>query len=324
MSEHLPLGWTPAIPMERYLADPGVSSSLLKLQGQAPALAKASMDGKLSNSDTKASVEGELIHTALLEPDQLDTRYIESGDCQALLGSGKRKGEPCGNPGLAIDPEVGWVCGRHGAGTLPPPDQVVVTSWQLHMALQLRDNALVAERPLHHPAVKALLEQPGQAELTGVGVDLETHERVRIRIDRWLELGWSVDVKSVDVGVGAMDRYVRHLWNQGHHFQQGFYGHVSELLERPVERHVILVAERGFPFILQPYLLPPELVLKGRQSALENLRSLAECRAKGEWPGYSDQLEELELLGWQKALLAREARLDAPDLPELPDAGSWW
>lgn len=310
----LGLGWHFRLAMAVYLSDPGVSSSILKLQKDAPALAKAAMDGELEQHGTKASVEGELIHTALLEPDELNERYVISGTCKAVLGSGKRKGQECGAQGQAVHPDVGWVCGRHGAADLDPhqDQRVVVTNHQWRMAIQLRDNALVPDRPLHHPEAKKLLESAGEPELTGIFNDPDTGVRGRIRLDRWLEMGWSLDVKTVDVGRGSSDRFVRHAWNRGMHVQQGWYSHGSGVLERPVSRHVILVAERGFPYLVQPYLLPPQMVEYGQREALESLRHLAECRAKGEWPGYSEQLEELELLGWQKSILSQ--------VPDDPDA----
>lgn len=312
MSDVLGLGWHLRLAMAVYLADPGVSSSILKLQGDAPALAKAALDGDLDDGQTKSSLEGELIHTALLEPDYLKERYVISGDCKAILGSGKRKGQECGATGQALHPDIGWVCGRHGAKELAPPTKDVVTSAQWRMAIQVRDNALVEDRPLHHPEAKKLLEAAGEPELTGIFNDPDTGERGRIRLDRWLEIGWSIDVKTVDVGRGAADRFVRHAWNRGMHVQQGWYGHGSNVLGRPLDRHVILVAERQFPYLVQPYLLPPQLVEYGKREALENLRTLAECRQRGEWPGYSDGMEELELLGWQKAILKQ--------MPNEPDA----
>jgi len=302
----LKLGWHSKLSMDLYLADPGVSSSILKLQGEAPALAKAALDRTLDNGDTQASMEGELIHTALLEPDDLEARYVVGGDCEAELGSGLRKGQACGAAGHAIHPDVGWVCGRHGAKHLDPPRQVVVNSAQMRMAFAIRDNALIPGRPLHHPAAKQLLQQAGEAELTGIFTDPETGERGRIRLDRWLELGWSLDVKTVDVGRGHANKFVRHAWNRGMHVQQGWYRHGAHVLDREVARHVILVAERGYPYLVQPYLLPPELVTAGEQEALANLRALAHCRETGEWPGYSTELVELELLGWQKAQLQKE------------------
>lgn len=308
----LGVGWHFRLAMPVYLADPGVSSSILKLHADAPALAKAAMDGDLEDNDTKASIEGELIHTALLEPDDLHERYLIAGTCKAPLASGKRKGQECGAAGKAVDDELGWVCGRHGGDKAPATTKTVVSSSQWRMAIQIRDNALVADRPLHHPDAKKILEAAGEPELTGIFNDPDTGVRGRIRIDRWLEMGWSVDVKTVDVGRGSADRFVRHAWNRGMHVQQGWYGHGSGILSKPLSRHVILVAERGFPYLVQPYLLPPQLVEYGQRQALESLRALAECRASGEWPGYSSQIEELELLGWQKAVLDH--------LPNDPDA----
>ena len=310
----LGLGWHFRLPMHVYLSDPGISSSILKLAGDAPALAKAALDGEFEDHSTKASIEGELIHTALLEPDELNERYVISGKCAAKLGSGKRKGEECGAAGKAIDPAVGWVCGRHGgdSAALAQDDREVVTSSQWRMAINIRDNALVEDRPLFHPDAKRILESPGEPELTGIFRDTDTHERGRIRIDRYLEMGWSIDVKTTEVGVGAADRFVRLMWNRGMHVQQGWYSHGSGILDRPISRHVLLIAERGFPFVVQPYILPPKLVEYGKRTALDHLSTLAKCRASGEWPGYSDQIEEIALLGWQKAIVDR--------LPNEPDA----
>lgn len=316
LPELLGLGWHPSLPMPRYLADPGVSSGILMKQEEAPAIAKAYMDGLVDDGQTKASIEGELIHTALLEPDELEGRYVVAGSCEAILGSGKRKGQPCGAEGRAIDPNVGWVCGRHGAGDLPEPEETKVTEDQLRMALEIRDNALIEDRPLHHPAVRKILSLPGEAELTGIFKDPETDERGRIRIDRWLDQGWSIDVKTVEPGNGAMHRYARHLWNRKAHLQQGWYGHGAGVLGREPKRHVIIVAERGYPYLIQPYLLPPELVENGRRRALASLRELAECRAKGEWPGYSDELLELELLGWQRRILDEEETVESVGFPQ--------
>lgn len=321
----LGVGWHAGLSMRFYLEDPGISSSILKLAPIAPALALAAMQGRLDDGQTKASLEGELIHTALLEPDYLNERYLVSGNCQAVLKSGKRKGQQCGSTGQAVDPELGWVCGVHGAKELKAPTQDVVTSAQWRMAIQLRDNALVEDRPLHHPDAKKLLEQAGEAELTGIFQDPGTGERGRIRLDRWLDIGWSLDVKTVDVGKAAGHRLARHGWNRQWHLQQGWYGHGAGVLDREVKRHVILAAERGYPYLVQPYLLPPELVDYGRREALDALGILAECRASGEWVGYSDSLEELELLGWQKAILARirdGAQAEGDDGPP-DDFGLW-
>lgn len=287
------------LPMKDYLADPGVGSSTLLTVGVSLALTQAELKGRQDDAGSDDATLGSLIHTALLEPDLLESEYATGGTCQAVLGSGKRKGEPCGASGTLRGADGAWYCGRHTNGVEPAAEDLpVVTPAQMAIALNLRDACTNSSHPLFNPAAHELLTAPGRAEASG----FFNHGALRgkVRPDRLLDDGRHVSLKTVGVGRAAASAYARHAWNQEFHVREGWYRYgLIHCGYMPTEQ-IWLVPERGYPYQVAVWRMPLDILQHGYDEALRRADRLAHAIETDTWPGYHTDVQDLPLLGWQE------------------------
>ena len=62
--------------------------------------------------------------------------------------------------------------------------------------------------------------------------------------------------------------------------------------------HVIIAVESEPPHGVAVYALPNAALQSGELLRCKWLEQYADCLASGEWPGYPDEVQELELPGW--------------------------
>jgi exodeoxyribonuclease VIII len=182
----------------------------------------------------------------------------------------------------------------------------------------------MAEAVHAHPAARALLSAPGEAELSAYWmepiVDPETGEVVdeilcRCRPDFWRYDGILVDLKSTKGDVGAdLESFARSVWNFRYYVQHPMYldGSTKALAHAQAESDdfEMFARPRKFVFIacendacvvdgkakgVAVYELDEESVALGRLHMQEDLATLSECRRSGEFPGYSERIERIAL-----------------------------
>jgi hypothetical protein len=153
-----------------------------------------------------------------------------------------------------------------------------------------------AEAVLSHPTAKALLEQPGAAE---VSVFAEVDDvAVRARFDFLPEQGErrrvAVDLKSTR---DASERgFTRAIADYGYDVQRQWYLDTLNAVTGPMptgfEPELVFIAvEKEPPYLVAVYQLPTVWTEMGRVKAARARAIYAECVKSGEWPGYPAEVQ---------------------------------
>ena len=243
--------WVRDMPNEAYHRAPGISNSGLNLVARSPAHYAHSAPWKT----TRAMEIGTAFHAALLEPERFRTEYM------VVKGiDDRRKSEY-----------------KEAAKT-----------WGSDRALTASEGASVsvmAESVQANPDARAVLSQPGYAELSGFVEDPETGVLLRVRFDWLAETAQAVDVKKTqDARPFAVSRSIN---NYRYHCQQAMYSHVFELIEgRPLESYQFLAIEEQPPCANVMYTLDHLAVQHGHTLYRDALHDYAIACESDEWPSY--------------------------------------
>lgn len=164
----------------------------------------------------------------------------------------------------------------------------VLNSEQWAQVHAMRD-ALMA-----HPMARALIEAPGRSEHSVYWEDPESGELCRCRPDRWRNDNILIDLKSTDDA--SPEGFARSIADWRYHVQDPFYcdGVEAATGKRP-KAFVFVVVEKQAPHAVGVYTLSEESVALGRAQYKAELARYAECRKSGQWPGYSDRVQSINL-----------------------------
>lgn len=226
-------------------------------------------------------------------------RILESPAKYRWLKDHERKNESFFDVGSAVHAKVlgtGW-----GVVELDYPD------WRTKVAQQERDDIRaegkipmlskdltevndMAESVLRHPLAKALLEQPGNPEVSTFYTDPMTGVAMRARFDYLPEPTTkrrvAVDLKTTS-GKADQAGFAKSAATYGYDVQRGHY---LETLEDDTEM-VFLVVEKEPPYLVAIHQLAPEFSSMGEVKARRARELFAECTASGEWPGYPQEVQ---------------------------------
>jgi len=251
------------LPFAEYLALDRLSSSGLKHLARSPLHYRHAMS--VPSESTPAQVLGTHVHGLLLEP--ATYAYAVAPLCDRRTNVGK-----------AI-----WAEFQADAD-----GKVTVTQEQHDKARAMRDAVMT------HPYAAALLAS-GQPEVSALWD--EGPVECKARVD-WLPDGFDVlaDLKtaadaSPEGFAAAAGRY-RYAW------QATLYSMASNacgLGERPM---VFVVVENEPPHAVALYMLDQDAIDAARYRIDRLLEQYAECRATDAYPGYSQEIETLELPKW--------------------------
>ena len=245
-----------------YHADPAVSASHLKEAMRSPYhyWARYLDPNRKPVEPTAAMRLGSLVHTAVLEPDELLQRYGVCGPRNTKAG--KEQAERMAAEGLE---------------SVSESDMALA----LGMAASVRN----------HPAAAALLAK-GKAEQSFWWDDLPTGLRCKCRPD-WYQGSTIVDLKTCqDAGPAAFARSVASFGYhvQAAHYLAGLHG---------AERFVFIAVEKTAPYAVAVYELDAAAMAAGRTMRDNALDVIATCRAADSWPGYGDtSVQMLSLPNW--------------------------
>lgn len=253
------IGWTLGLDIDEYHAGPGVSSSTIKkMASRTPAHVLANVQ-----ENKPAFVLGRAAHTAVLEPDQFESRY--------MLGEDIRRGTK------AWDAMEIAAAGRE---VLKPQD------WDL--ALRLRDAVW------EHPLASVILGSGGRTEASGFWTDPATEELCKFRPDYHdAAQRIAADLKTTT----DMASFRRTASDYGLHIQQAWYETGFEALDEPIESWFFIAVEKEPPYLVGVSCLTRAAVDLGREVCRTQLDRYHECKTSGIWPGYPD-LIELDLPAW--------------------------
>ena len=219
-------------------------------------------------------VIGSAVHTSVLEIDKWDATYAVT---------------PAGINKRTIAGKAEWNVFTTAAGT-----RTVISREDADLV------GKITEGVFKHPAASSLLGLPGKAESSLFWTDAETGLECKCRPDYLLDDGSTiVDVKTTESASPA--DFMQSIVKFRYHCQAAWYLHgVEQATGKRPEQFVFVCVEKRPPFACAVYVAAPEMVQIGWDTARANLDRLAECMAADAWPGYSDQVELINLPAWMR------------------------
>lgn len=267
----------PDVPESEYHADRDhVSNSWLKNAGYSPAHLKAYLDEPADEPDSaqrKALLEGKLVHTALLEPEELDKRF-ETG--------------PDVNKNTKIWKEARSLAAA--AGKLLVDPRQMEAAMRVHQAVYKR------------PRIVKLLQ--GQSEVSGFWRDnkADYDALCKFRVDLLPTSGTIPDLKTTQVQGGATpEGFGKVIGTLEHYLQPAHYLPGLAACGYDVNWDAPwcwIVVEMNPPFESNIFVLEPELLIAAQRVRSERMEMIAECLETNNWPGYTDEVKSPILPAW--------------------------
>jgi len=246
---------------DEYHADPAVSASHLHAVAKSPAhyYARYIDPNRKPTIPTAAMKLGTLVHTAVLEPDEVYKRY-------------------------AVCPPRNTKAGKEAAAEMAANGIEAVTQSDWDMA---RD---MCEAVYAHPIAAELLSE-GAPEQSIWWTDPTTKQRCKCRPD-WLKGdGTIIDLKTTQDA--SANSFAKSVANFRYHVQQAHYQNGTG-----AERFIFIAVEKFPPYGVGIYELDAEAVAEGSRLAARDLRRIATCHQINEWSGYSPAITPLSLPTW--------------------------
>lgn len=274
------------IPEAEYHASEGLSVSRLKRHRKAAILSTVDQD-----EATESQRFGTVIHTMILEPDSFDRRFFV---CDLNRNSNAFK---------ALEAE------EAKRGREP------VKSEKRDEALRIRDAVM------RHPEARRMLDPAGLlVEQSFYWIDPVTGLLCRGRADG-IRMDWGgvvVDLKSTEdaskAGFGRSCTKYLYDWQQAY-YDEG----ISESCGWQPQAFFFVAVEKEPPYITKPWMINPAHVARAAEEVAEARAHYLRCKEAGDWPGYGDDVGELDI-GYRPApeyLPPQRRALPAPEYPLL-------
>lgn len=225
---------------------------------------------------TPAKALGELIHMAILEParfDLADAYYVEPARAK-------------------------------GAKRTPDVLQQIAAAQQLGKLVVEQEDVDVARRVAahaHRHPIAAELLAGARPEVTLLWYDPQSGAPCKARFDALVQQSRAgtgvLDVKST--ADAAHDEFAKSAANYLYHAQAAWYLHAHEVVyDRTPDFYAWLAVESSVPHGVALYLAQADAVNAGRAIAFEALSIYADAWQRGDWPGYSQLAQPLQLPRW--------------------------
>lgn len=215
---------------------------------------------------------GEATHTAILEPDLLDQRVIESPPFNLRSSTARAERDKFveENPGKII---------------LLPDELAAVRA--------------IRDRVHSHPVASGLLRD-GAAEQSFFAKDPETGELIKCRPDYLMSSGFAmIDLKSTKNA--APDAFAKDVANLHYDISAPWYLDVLRTLYGETPQHWVWIAvEKEPPYAIGIYFAQPQDIERARLCARRHFLRLVEAKRNNYWPDYAESVEPLILPAWAK------------------------
>lgn len=267
------------------------SNSMLQLFRKSPAHLRWALDHPDERKDSDAFRLGHATECAIMEPDKFAEQWVIAERCAVPIASGKRKGEPCGNPGKFVSDGGGWFCGQHKKDGMSEPTGNVLTKDEHAMCLNVQ--RAVSQNKLAH---ELLFGTKGKNQLTIVWEDRTTGVPCKGRLDRlcrWRNRRTVVDLKSTQDA--SLWGFERSIYKFGYHTQHGMYNDGLVTLDQvkykrdpvPADK-LFIVYEKEPPYSVVVYRLDDQAIEEGRAEYTHHMNRFKYCREKQSWPSYAE------------------------------------
>lgn len=257
-----------SISNEQYHADVSrISKSGLDLIAKSPAhYYAAKLDPNRDiRRETKALMQGRVIHTAILEPTSFGQQYAVMPELNLRTNAGKEQ--------LATFQQ------QNAGKTI-----IDLETYEL--------SQVVRDRVYAHPAAASLL-QSGRAEATFVWKDGETGVDCKCRPDFLTSDRIAVDIKTTEDASPAA--FGRSSWKYRYHVQAAFYWDGLVANGYVPEAFVFIAVEKTPPYPVAVYFVDAATMSLGRLTYINDLTTYKGCLHSGHWPAYGDDIQTLQL-----------------------------
>jgi hypothetical protein len=278
------------IDIDAYHTGPGISKSGLDSIDANPAIyyGRHQDPNRPPARERAGQLEGSLTHCAVLEPNEFGKRYamVPKNAPRRPTDAQWNAKNPSDDSKAAMAWWTEWNAKTNGATVISAAQYD--TAWR--QAESIRRLPEIAE---------ALLR--GRAETSAYWIDPATGELCRCRPDWAHECGTSqtilIDVKTC--GDASPAEFRRQIARKRYHVQDAFYtdGYAAAS-GREVLAFVFVAVESEWPYAACALMLDEEGKGQGRRDYRRNLNTYAQCRKSGIWPGYSQQIEIVNLPAW--------------------------
>lgn len=233
----------------------------------------------IKDEPTEPMKLGTAIHTALLEPAKFKATYAKAPEgIDRRTKAGKEA----------------WEAFKESAG-----DREVLTAEQWDKCRRIHETVRV------HPSAQALMET-GESEVVIIWEDPVEGILCKGRID-WLS-DVILDIKSTDSA--RADDFAKKVVSYEWHVQAAWYSDGYKLATGKELPFIFGAIEKDEPFACAFYSVGERTLELGRELYRRRLRRVAQCRAAGEWPGYTTDIKELRLPAWAEKELSNDEPID--------------
>lgn len=259
------------IDIDAYHGGPGISKSGLDSINANPAIYYARhIDPRRPPPKSRAGqLEGSLAHCAILEPAEFDKRY-------------------------AVGPDVSRATKAWKEFEVDHPDVECIKPEQYEAAHRQADSV----RKL--PEVAEALKR-GMAEVSAYWTDPVTGELCRCRPD-WVYQPNETGVILLDVKTysdASAEEFRRQVARKRYHTQDAYYSDGYGIASgKTVHGFIFLAVETEWPYAANALMLDEAGKEQGRRDYRRNLDTYAQCRRNNTWPGYSNEIQIINLPAW--------------------------
>ncbi|MEY4350532.1 MAG: PD-(D/E)XK nuclease-like domain-containing protein [Bacteroidia bacterium] len=252
-----------------YHARTEISKHGLDLVAKAPALYK---HHQLHPQEQSPAMRwGEIIHTAVLEPERFTQEYIQAPEG---LNKTSRKAWAefeSENPGKSVVSRDEW-------------DEVAqtVAAISRHKIARLILTKVSEEKLIEKSLFWIDGEIPCRCRPDGIS---ETMKMV-------------VDLKTCANATASA--FAKDAYNYRYHVQAAFYLDACKAVGLTVENFVFICVEKTAPYLTSVFVADEEMIEQGRKTYKADLEKYASCLAINDWPGYPEEIQFLSLPSYAK------------------------
>jgi exodeoxyribonuclease VIII len=222
-------------------------------------------DKEHGRKETPALRFGQLVHTAILEPELFASKYIAVDKPDRRTKEGKAAWEK--------------LLGKHGEDSILTLEEKVQID-SIHGAV------------LAHPKAANLMAQSEIRETTILWTDYETGLECKARIDLMAgtimaDLKTTEDASTLQFG-WSLNKY-------GYHRQGAFYLRACRAAGLNIKHYSIVAVEKEAPFGCNVISVPDTALDQGEREIADLMRQVAFWKANGDVPGYSKEVVSVDL-----------------------------
>jgi hypothetical protein len=271
------------VPFEEYQRWPAVNFSTLKEFRGTASKGKWAMEHPKEQSP--AMILGSALHIATLEPSRFEQMFHICPPCDRRTKEGK---DFYAQETLKAE---GKILIRQGGddsdkGAMGEVECVRGMAAAIHAS----------------KAAALFVDGAGQNEVSMLWKDAETGLMCKARMDRLIpefaKFGCPVVVELKSARDADDWGFAKDVEMRGYHIQAASYCHGYQVITGKRPAHVIIAVENFPPHDLKVHMLDDAAMATGLLKYRELLNRYAECVKSGNWPGYADKINELQLPKW--------------------------